>query len=95
MIAAVISTGLAVVVVIAGLVWLAGTKRILASRFRERVIVTTKTGEAFHGILVSADRKALVLRETSALGAGERKTDLPLDGELIVLLPDVAYIQRP
>jgi len=59
------------------------------------VIVTTKAGESFSGVLYSHDDKALVLRETRALGAGERSTDLPLDGELIVLLPDVAYIQRP
>lgn len=69
--------------------------RILTSRFRERVIVTTKGGESFGGVLYSADDKALVLREANAIGAGEHSTDLPLDGELIVLLPDVAYIQRP
>lgn len=69
--------------------------RVLRSRFRERVIVTVKTGDTFGGILYSADDKALVLRETAALGAGERSTDLPLDGEIIVLLSDVAYIQRP
>lgn len=69
--------------------------RVLTSRFRERVFVTTKAGDSFGGILYSADDKALVLRDASALGAGERSTDLPLDGEIIVLLPDVAYIQRP
>lgn len=69
--------------------------RVLRTRLRERVIVTTKTGESFGGILYSADDKAVVLRETAALGAGERSTDLPLDGEIIVLLADVAYIQRP
>lgn len=69
--------------------------RVLSTRLRERVIVTTKTGDSFAGILYSHDDKALVLREAQALGAGERSTDLPLDGELIVLLPDVAYIQRP
>lgn len=69
--------------------------RVISSKLRERVIVTTKTGDAFSGILYSHDGKALVLRETQALGAGERSSDLPLDGELIVLLPDVAYIQKP
>lgn len=69
--------------------------RVLRSRFRERVIVTTKTGDSFGGILYSADSKALVLRQAEALGAGDRSTDLPLDGELIVLLADVAHIQRP
>lgn len=69
--------------------------RILTSRFRERVIVTTKAGESFAGVLYSADDKALVLREASAIGAGDNSTDLPLDGELIVLMADVAYLQRP
>lgn len=69
--------------------------RILSSRFRERVVVTTKGGESFDGILYSADRTALVLRQAAAVGAGENKTNLPLDGELIVLLADVAFLQRP
>lgn len=68
--------------------------RVLSSRLRERVIVTTKTGDSFAGILFSHDSKAIVLRSSEALGAGDRGTNLPLDGELIVLLPDVAYIQR-
>jgi len=58
-------------------------------------VVTTKSGESFDGILYSADRSALVLRQAAAVGAGENKTDLPLDGELILLLADVAWLQRP
>ena len=69
--------------------------RVITSRLRERVIVTLKTGEAFAGVLFSHDGKALVLRETDALGAADDRSDVRLDGELIVLLPDVAYIQRP
>lgn len=69
--------------------------RVLTSRFRERVILTTKTGETFAGLLYSCDKSALVLRQCAAVGAGENQTDLPLDGELIVLLADVAYLQRP
>lgn len=68
---------------------------MLSSRFRERVVVTTKAGESFDGILYSADSAALVLRNAAAVGVGENKTDLPLDGELIVLLADVAFLQRP
>lgn len=68
--------------------------RVIASRLRERVIVTLKTGDAFAGLLFTHDNKALVLRETEALGAGERRTNLALDGELILLLADVAYIQK-
>lgn len=69
--------------------------KVLVQRFRERVIVTTKTGETFNGILFSCDEKALVLRHASALGAGERSTNLPLDGEIIVLFADVSFLQRP
>lgn len=69
--------------------------RVITSRLRERVIVTLKTGESFAGVLFSHDRGALVLRETEALGAAEDRSDVRLDGELIVLLPDVAFIQRP
>lgn len=69
--------------------------RVLSSRFRERVLVTTKSGDSFDGILYSADRHAIVLRQAAAVGAGENRTDLPLDGELILLLPDVAWLQRP
>lgn len=69
--------------------------RVIDSRLRERVILTLKTGDTFVGILYSHDHKALVLRQTEAVGAGERGINLPLDGELIVLLPDVAYIQKP
>lgn len=69
--------------------------RVLTSRLRDRVVITTKSGDSFAGILYSHDDKAIVLRDSSAIGAGENKTDLPLDGELIVLIPDVAWIQRP
>lgn len=69
--------------------------RVLRSRLREQFLVTTKDGAAFSGVLYSADDKAVVLRNAAAVGAGENKTDLPLDGEIIVLLSDVAYLQRP
>lgn len=68
--------------------------RVLSTRLRERVIVTTKTGLSFAGVLFSIDKAALVLREAHAIGAGENHTDLPLDGEQIVLLDNVDYIQR-
>ena len=69
--------------------------RIFQSRLRDRVLVTTKTGGSFAGVLYSEDGKALVLRDTTAIGAAEDRSDVPIDGELIVLLADVAYIQRP
>jgi small nuclear ribonucleoprotein (snRNP)-like protein len=68
--------------------------RIIASRLRDLVLVTLKSGESFSGVLYSFDKTALVLRAAEAIGQGERKTNLPLDGELLVLLENVAYIQR-
>lgn len=69
--------------------------RVLNSRLRERFLVTTKDGATFSGVLFSHDKTAVVLRDAEAVGAGENKTNLPLDGEIIVLLSDVAYLQRP
>ena len=68
--------------------------RVLATRLRERVVVNAKSGDAFAGILFSIDKTALVLRAAEAVGAGENGTNLPVDGELILLLADVAWIQR-
>lgn len=68
---------------------------VLRSRLREQFVVTTKDGAAFSGLLYSADSKALVLRNAEAIGAADDKTNVPLDGEIIVLLADVAYLQRP
>ena len=68
---------------------------VLKNRWRERVVVTLKSGESFAGVLWSNDSRALVIRNASALAAGERREDLPLDGEVIVLLADVDFIQRP
>jgi hypothetical protein len=69
--------------------------RVLRSRLREQFLVTTKDGAAFSGILYTADDKCLALRNAEAVGAGENKTNLPLDGEIILLLSDVAFLQRP
>lgn len=74
--------------------WWAQRTRVLSSRYREQVVVTTKSGESFAGVLYSSDRAGLVLRGCEAVGAGENRTNLPLDGELILLLADVAYLQR-
>ena len=66
----------------------------LSSRMRERVVVTCKDGASFVGLLFESDARSLVLRDASAVGAGENRTDLPLDGELVLLLADVSYLQR-
>jgi hypothetical protein len=65
--------------------------RILRSRVRQTVIVTLKTGASFRGVLYDADREALVLRGTQVLGG--REGAAPVDGELVVLVADVDYLQ--
>lgn len=57
--------------------------------------MTCKTGESVAGVLFSHDSKALVLRDAEALGAGERNTNVPVDGEWIALFDNVSFIQRP
>lgn len=69
--------------------------RAIKNRTFEQVVVTLKTGETFSGLLYEADGGAIVLTKSSAIGAGENRSDVPLDGELLILLPDVAYIQKP
>lgn len=69
--------------------------RVIKTRLRDKVLVTTKDGAAFAGVLFEADDKALVLRQAEALGAADDKSNVPLDGEVLILLADVAFIQKP
>lgn len=54
-----------------------------------------KTGEAFSGVLYAADSEALILRDSEALGVGERRSNLVVDGEVLILRGDVSYVQIP
>ena len=69
--------------------------RLFRSRLHDQVLVTLKDGSAFSGVLFDEDGKAVVIRNAEAVGAGENKANLPVDGEVLVLLADVAFIQRP
>lgn len=69
--------------------------RILRSRYRSTVYVTTHAGTTFAGVLWEADDKVLVLRNAQAVKAGPDQSDLPLDGEVVLRMFDVAFIQRP
>lgn len=69
--------------------------RVLRDRLRHRVIVTMKSGQAFDGLLHSFDNHAWVLRDSTAMGAGEKGSNLPVDGEILLLVGEIAYIQRP
>lgn len=68
---------------------------VLERRLRSRVIVTLHSDESFAGVLVEADSQAWVLREATAVGAGERGADVIVDGEIVVLTENVAFAQRP
>lgn len=71
------------------------TSKLLGERLRSRVIVTLKSGQAFGGVLFEADEALWVLREATAIGAGENGDNLGLDGELVIVARDIAYAQRP
>lgn len=68
---------------------------VIASRVRSKVIVTLKTGQSFAGVVVEADDQAWVLRSADALGGADDGSDLPVDGEIILLTADIAYAQKP
>lgn len=80
---------------VAGATWLGLRNVALAGRRFRRVIVALKDGTSFAGVIEAVDRQALVLRNAEAIGVGDNKTNLAVDGEVIVLLVDVAYLQRP
>lgn len=68
--------------------------RIVRNHVRKAVVVTLKTGEGFHGVLFDADREAIVLRDAAAIEVnGTDRLHQPVDGELVVLRADVAYMQ--
>jgi small nuclear ribonucleoprotein (snRNP)-like protein len=59
---------------------------------RSLVIVTLKGGSTFRGLLYDHDQDAVVLRNVEALTTtGLPPT--PVDGELIVLMSDVLFLQ--
>lgn len=70
-------------------------RRLLRQRLRRKVIVTLKSGDAFSGVLFEVDPESIVLRDVEAPGAGTRGATVPVDGELLILRCDVAYMQLP
>lgn len=66
--------------------------RILRSRVRRRAIVTLKTGESFTGTVIDADRQAVVMHGATYDTPDPRSAPIDADGEVVVLLADVAYL---
>lgn len=62
---------------------------------REQVVVTLKTGESFGGVLFEHTDRDLVLRKAHGVGMAEKGENLPVDGELLLYLDDIAYVQKP
>lgn len=70
-------------------------KRLIRQRLRHRCIVTLKDGAAFSGVLYASDSEAVVLRDSAQLDAGPKREPVGVDGELLILRPDIAYLQIP
>lgn len=66
---------------------------VLDERLLEYVVVTTKTGTTFGGVLYVEDKGAVVLAKAEHFMPDGSKTSA--DGEIIILRADVDYIQRP
>lgn len=62
---------------------------------RERVVVTLKSGAAYSGVLYEADERHWVLKGAVGLAAGDNRTDVPVDGELLLFTRDIDYAQKP
>lgn len=69
-------------------------KRVIRHRLRSTAIVTLHDGSSFRGVLYDFDSEAFVLRNVEHLVSGVERS-VPVDGELVVLAADVAYIQIP
>lgn len=87
----VVLQGLALVRGLSGREW--GPRGPLRSRMRQEALVTLKAGPTFSGVLWEQDRRALVLR--NAVQHTNEATGVPVDGELLLLWADVAYVQMP
>lgn len=69
--------------------------RLLRARLRHRVILTLVSGETWDGVLFDFDARAWVMRDVVAVGVGVNRTNVTVDGELLVLVEDIAYSQLP
>lgn len=68
-------------------------KRVLKSRLRHQVLVSTKSGGAFRGVFFEGDAQVIVLRQAAQIDPGSEAKYITADGEIVILLADVAYFQ--
>jgi hypothetical protein len=86
---------LAVGMVTAALLMGRNRDRLLRERLCDKVVITLKTGPSFSGVLFKVDDRAVILRDTQALGAAHNGDHLAVDGELVLFRTDIEYLQRP
>jgi small nuclear ribonucleoprotein (snRNP)-like protein len=67
--------------------------RLLRSRTKRRVLVTTHDGAWFSGVLLDCDRRSVVI--VNATTEAERGEAVQVDGEVLILTEDIAHIQFP
>lgn len=65
---------------------------VLRRRRLKRIIVTLKSGASFDGVLWEHDSEAWVLKNVDAITSGKR---VPVDGEVVVMVKDIDFTQRP
>lgn len=88
-----LSVGLAAaLIVVVGAWWRSARPSPLTSRIRRRCFVTCKNGASFAGVLWETHRQAIVLRDAQHIVDGVVD---PVDGEVVILVEDVAFVQVP
>jgi small nuclear ribonucleoprotein (snRNP)-like protein len=68
-------------------------KRVLRNRLKRRVLVSTKSGDAFRGIWFDGDNQAIVLRDAEHIQPATERQFVPADGEIVILVAEIAYMQ--
>jgi hypothetical protein len=61
---------------------------------REQIVVTMKTGETFSGVLWEETEREIILRAAAGVSM-DRGNDIGIDGELLIFVTDIAYVQKP
>lgn len=69
-------------------------RTVLRRRRLKRIIVTLKSGATFDGVLWEHDSEAWVLRNAEVIGLGKADR-VPVDGEVVLMVKDIDFTQRP
>ena len=84
---------LAATVAVVAAIYLTTGDRVLRSRTKRRVMVSTDSGAWFAGVLIAQDRRSVLLSSVTTEGADGVPTSV--DGEVLILVEDIAHIQFP